>query len=165
MIGGTSAQQTAAHEAHHVAALLLGGLPPEWVRIDRPDLRTAGSTRIDWHGELTREKVETVLQAILVGCAQDLEHLEDAGWPIDPQRVKVDCRRDAEQAAVLCRYLGLDEVLFGWHRYRANKLARTPRFKRLVVAIEVALEAREFLSQADLMEIYDAAREEIDTCS
>jgi hypothetical protein len=164
MITGTFAQQTAAHEGHHVVPLLLGGLPPEWVRIDRPDDRTAGSTRIDWHGELTREKAEIVLQAILVGCAQDLEHFEDAGWPIDPQRVKVDCRRDAEHVAVLCRYLEFDEALFGFHKWKANRLARTPLFKRLVVAIGAALVEREILSREDLLTIY-AAQKETDACS
>jgi hypothetical protein len=71
--------------------------------------------------------------------------LADRARPV-PER----CRRDAEQARHLAGYLKYDHVDWLHLLWKANRLARTAEFRRLVVAIADRLERVELLDAADL---------------
>jgi hypothetical protein len=154
----------AFHEASHAAALLLAGMPPTAVRVDRPDETTAGQVTLDWGDGIDPDKAEAVLVAILLGGMEE----GFAGWrdwPVDPQRLPVGARRDAEQAARLAAYLRLDEA--GWLHavWKAHRLGRRPDFRALAVAIANELERVEVLDADDLRRIHEATREEGELCS
>jgi hypothetical protein len=71
-------------------------------------------------------------------------------WPIEPDRMAVGAKRDAEQARTLAGYLKLNEA--GWlHvRWKVSQLGRRKDFRRLVVAIADELERVEVLTAQDL---------------
>lgn len=154
-------REIASHEAHHVAALLLAGLPPREVRIDWPTRNSVGATYVDWGDGPDREKARAVLRAILVGgMCNGFDGWDH--WPIDPERVPVGARRDAEQARMLAKYIGIsDRATWGFHVWRAHRLARTPAFRRLAVAIASELERVEVLDAHDLAALMEPTPEAV----
>jgi hypothetical protein len=135
-----SDRQIAMHEAHHAAALLLLGLPPGGARIDQPSADEAGNVEVDWGDSITPDRTRRVLLAIIVGGrCEGGQGWSD--WPLDPDRVPVRARSDADKA-----------------RYLAERLDF--KFRRLVVAIAAELERVEVLDRDKLIRIYEATQEE-----
>lgn len=147
-----SSRTVAFHEAHHAAALMVGGMTPKLVRTDRPDQTTAGSVTIDWGDRPTRESAPAVLIGVLAGGLSESGHGWDE-WPLDPERVNDFARRDAEQARKLADYLKFDRVDWAHALWQARQLGRCREFRRLVVAISDELEQREVLDRDDLERI------------
>ncbi len=144
---------TERHEASHAAALLLAGMTPAHARSDRPTDTTAGSVYIDWGDEgVTREKARAALIAILAGALME-DGLTAWEWPPDPAAVHPRTANDAKQATTLATYLEFDRVDWSQYLYKAQRLARSPAFRRLVGAIERELKAREYLTGEELDEI------------
>jgi hypothetical protein len=149
-----SDRAVAWHEASHAAALCLAGMVPKQVRTDWPDATTLGRVAIDWGDGPDHGSAREVLRAILVGGMCDgLEGWDS--WPVNPQHVPEGARRDAEQARHLAEYLKLDRVGWAFHVWRAEQLAKQPRYRRLVVARASALEEREVLDASDLKRIHE----------
>jgi hypothetical protein len=135
-----SDRQIAMHEAHHAAALLLLGLPPGGARIDQPSADEAGNVEVDWGDSITPDRTRRVLLAIIVGGrCEGGQGWSD--WPLDPDRVPVRARSDADKA-----------------RYLAERLDF--KFRRRVVAIAAELERVEVLDRDKLIRIYEATQEE-----
>ena len=152
--------EIARHEAYHAAALVCLGRPPSTVRIDWPDADTAGSTRLDWSKGADRESSEDVIVALLLGPFGDQTEGWPPDWPIDPAACDVGASRDARQIQRLCEIWGLDRVDYSRAWWRAMRLARMPRFRRLVVAIADELERVEVLDADDIKRIADATEKE-----
>lgn len=142
------------HEAHHAAALCLSGLTPLLVRVDWPTQELAGSVKPDWENHAPNPDVmREVLIAILQGpiSAGGL-HEAQITWPIDPTTGWQDgTRRDVEQIQFIVESLGLDRIDWLGIVNEAVSLARSPRFRRLVVEIATALEHTELLFQHELI--------------
>jgi hypothetical protein len=148
-----TASALAWHEAHHCAVLCMAGMVPKTVRTDWPDATTLGQCRIDWGDDgATREKAVHVLISVLAGPMADGETWKD-NWPIDPGRVSVHARSDAEHAARLAKFLRLDHA--GWLHtvWRTRRLLASPAFRRLVVVIADRLEHVEYLDADDLVQL------------
>jgi hypothetical protein len=158
-------RETAMHESHHAAALCLAGMVPKCVRSDWPTRDSVGVTCVDWGDGPDHEKAREVLRAILVGgMCNGFEGWDR--WPIDPERVHVGSRRDAEQARLLAKYIGVDDhATWLFHVWRANQLARTPEFRWLAVAIADELERVEILDAEDLRSLMARAEEAVALCS
>ncbi len=137
------------HEAHHAAALCLLGMVPTCVRTDWPAPDLFGTVTVDWCGGPDRATAGRVLVAVVVGGMTE-GHQGWRSWPIDPDRVAVGARRDAEQARTLANYLRLDNA--GWLHvlWKANQLGRQRDFRRLAVLIADQLELVEVLTAEDL---------------
>ena len=96
-----------------MAGLCLAGMVPKQVRTDWPQRDLAGLVTVDWGDGPDRDKAKRVLVAILLGAMT-----EGCGgwqeWPIDPQRLPAETRRDAEQARHLAEYIGIaDRATWG----------------------------------------------------
>ncbi len=153
-------REIARHEAYHAAALMLACMTPECVRIDWPNETTAGLTTIDWGDGIDRESARAVLIAIVLGgMTEQYDGWDD--WPIDPDRIAVAARRDAEQARRLVEYLKFDMVDWAQIRWEANRLGGSQDFSRLAVAIADELEYREVLHREDLERIH----REVELCN
>jgi hypothetical protein len=154
-----SDRQIAMHEAHHAAALLLLGLPPGGARIDQPSADEAGNVEVDWGDSITPDRTRRVLLAIIVGGrCEGGQGWSD--WPLDPDRVPVRARSDADKARYLAERLDFDAVDWQVALLDARHLSDRRKFRRLVLAIAAALEEREVLERADLVRIFEATREE-----
>ena len=118
------------HEAHHAAALCLLGMVPKCVRTDWPAPDLFGTVTVDWCDGPDRATAGRVLVAVVLGGMTE-GHQGWRSWPIDPDRVAVGARRDAEQACTLAAYLKLDNA--GWLHvlWKANQLGRRQDFRRL----------------------------------
>ena len=91
---------TVWHEASHAASLCLSGLVPVLVRCDWPTQTQLGSVRFDWTAFEPSELVmREILVSLLQGPLAEGEVLDHWDWPIDPDAVTPECRKDAEQAA------------------------------------------------------------------
>jgi hypothetical protein len=140
-----STREVAWHEAGHVAAQLCFGRLPREARVDWPDERTLGRTAVDWASGVDRDSADAVLISTLMGPLGDSTPNWPPDWPIDPAAVAIGAQHDAEQAKTLAEYLKLDAVGWSWVCYRAARLSRDRRFRRLVVAIANELERVEVL--------------------
>jgi hypothetical protein len=142
------------HAAGHVSALVVLNWPPLVCRIDTPSDTLAGSCRPDWERrDINPESMKDLLLATLAGPLVDGEAAIDA-WPIDPPSWKEGNGRDAEQAAFIAHWLGIDNrVDWGWIAFQARKITRQRRFRQLVVAISRALQDREILGRDEIMQI------------
>jgi hypothetical protein len=154
------ARLIASHEASHAAALCLQAMVPKQVRIDWPKENEAGSMTIDWGDDgPDRETAERVLIAILLGAMTEGYEGWDK-WPIDPDRFPIGARRDAEQARHLAGCLGIaDRAMWGFYVWRADRLAGSPEFRRLVVAIADELERVEVLTADELRTLITSTEE------
>jgi hypothetical protein len=110
----------------------------------------AGFVAIDWGDGPDRATAKRVLVAILLGgMTESFDGWDD--WPIDPDRMPIGARRDARQARHLAEYIGItDRATWLFYIWKANKLAGSPEFRRLVVAIADELERVEGLTADDL---------------
>ena len=148
---------TVWHEAGHAASLCLSGLTPLLVRSDWPTETLLGQVKLDWENH---DPTEDVMREVLVGVLQGPiaagEVLEVWDWPINPDAVPAECRRDAEQAAFVVDLLHLDQVDFLQIAFKAEHLGRDRTFRRLLVAISSALEEKELLFQDELQQLTDA---------
>jgi hypothetical protein len=153
------AREVARHEAYHAAALCLQGMVPKEVRIDWPEADVAGSMTIDWGDGPDRDTAKRVLVAILLGGMTEGYQNWD-NWPIDPDRMPVGARRDARQARHLAEYIGIaDRPMWLFYVWKANRLAGSPEFRRLVVAIADELERVEVLTADDLRTLITSTEE------
>jgi hypothetical protein len=123
---------------------------PKEVRIDWPKERTAGFVTIDSGDGPDRATPKRVLIAIVLGgMTEGYERWDN--WPIDPDRMPIGARRDARQARHLAEYIGIsDRPVWLFYVWKANKLAGSPEFRRLVVAIADELERVEVMTADDL---------------
>ncbi len=144
------AREVARHEAYHAAALCVQRMVPKVVRIDWPEAHAAGSMTIDWGDGPDRDTAKRVLIAVLLGgMTEGFDGWDD--WSIHPERMPVGARRDAKQARHLAGYIGIsDRPMWMFCVWKANKLAGSPEFRRLVVAIADELERVEVLTADDL---------------
>jgi hypothetical protein len=144
-----TSRSAAMHEAHHAAALCLLGMVPKCVRTDWPEPDLFGTVTVDWCDGPDRDTAGRVLLALVLGGMTE-GHKGWRTWPIDPDRVAVGARRDAEQARTLANYLKLDNA--GWLHvlWKANQLGRQRDFRRLAVLIADQLERVEVLTADDL---------------
>ena len=148
---------TAWHEAGHAASLCLSGLTPLPVRSDWPTQTLLGQVKFDWEAhEPTEDVMREVLVSVLQGPIAEGEVLEVWDWPINPDAVTPECRRDAEQAAFIVDLLHLDQVDFLQIAFKATQLGRDRTFRRLLVAISSALEDKELLFKDELQQLTDA---------
>lgn len=149
---------TVWHEASHAASLCLSGLVPVLVRCDWPTQTQLGSVRFDWTAFEPSELVmREILVSLLQGPLAEGEVLDHWDWPIDPDAVTPECRKDAEQAAFIVGLLHLDRVDFLQIAFKATQLGRDRTFRRLLVAISNALEDKELLFKDELQQLTDAA--------
>jgi hypothetical protein len=153
-----SARALAWHEAGHAAALCVVGWPPAWVRIDWPSDSLLGSVGPDWESRDPDERtMRELLVSVLQGPISDGER-RISDWPILPEQWKAGNRRDAEQAAFIAHYLGIDRAAdWGWFVFKAQRLGRTRRFRELVVAIASELERVEVLLRPELVHLTEGA--------
>jgi hypothetical protein len=106
-----------------------------------------------------RETAERVLIAILLGAMTEGHEGWDK-WPIDPDRFPIGARRDAEQARRLAEYIGIaNGATWGFYVWKAQRLAGSPEFRRLVVAIADQLERVEVLTTDDLRTLITSTEE------
>jgi hypothetical protein len=153
-----TSRSAAMHEAHHAAALCLLGMVPKCVRTDWPEPDLFGTVTVDWCDGPDRDTARRVLLAVVLGGMTE-GHKGWRSWPIDPDRVAVGARRDAEQARTLANYLKLDQA--GWLHvlWKANQLGRQRDFRRLAVLIADELERVEVLTTEDLERLMARYRE------
>jgi hypothetical protein len=132
---------------------------PKQVRTDWPERGLAGQVHIDWGDGPDRDKAKHVLVAILLGAmTEGFEGWQE--WPLDPDRFPEGARRDAEQARQLAEYIGIaDRAMWGFYVWKANQLAGSPEFRRLVVAIADELERVEVLTADDLKALITSTEE------
>lgn len=153
------AREVARHEAYHAAALCLLGMVPKEVRIDWPKEDQAGSVKIDWGDGPDRDTAKRVLIAMLLGGMTE-GYESWTLWPVDPERMPIGARRDAEQARHLAEYIGItDRVMWLFYVWKANRLAGSPEFRRLVVAVADELERVEVLTADDLRTLITSTEE------
>jgi hypothetical protein len=153
------AREVARHEAHHAAALCLAGMVPIQVRTDWPREDQAGAVTIDWGDGPDRDKAEHVLVAILLGAMTEGYEGWD-NWPIDPDHFPEGARRDAKQARHLAEYIGIaNGATWGFYVWKAHRLAGSPEFRRLVVAIADELERVEVLTADELRTLITSTEE------
>jgi hypothetical protein len=150
------AEQIAWHEAAHAAAFCHFGMVPIWARIDEPKQGLLGSVRPDWDThELNRDTARNALIAVLMGPIFDGGLLDD--WPIDKDdpRWPDGCNGDAEAARALADYLKLDHVDWLHIVWKARRLTRNLKFRRLLVNIATEFERVEVLYTTDLRKILE----------
>jgi hypothetical protein len=153
------AREAARHEAYHAAALCLLGMVPKEVRIDWPKEDQAGFVTIDWGDGPDRVTATRVLISIVLGgMTEGFDGWDN--WPIDPDGMHVGARCDAKQARHLAEYIGIaDRAMWGFYAWKANQLAASPEFRRLVVAIANELERVEVLTADDLRTLITTTEE------
>jgi Phage integrase family len=104
-----SDRAVAWHEAHHAAGMLLGGVTPTCARVDWPAAGLLGSVRFEWSGgEPNEVEARHLLVAVLLGALTDGSDGWDR-WPLEPDRIPEGARRDAETAAVLAKFIGVED--------------------------------------------------------
>ena len=145
-----STRSTCWHEAAHAAALCLAGMTPLVARVDWPTKTLAGCVSIDWErNDPTPDVLREVLLAIVQGPLANGESVDRWDWPIS-----VDTP-DGEQCAFLVDVLKLDQVDWLGIVCKAQRRGRDRTFRRLMVAISNALEAKEVLLQPELQALTD----------
>ena len=149
------------HEGAHAAGALALGLSPTGARIDWPQRGLLGLVSFDWGDDgITEDQARLLLVAVLTGALSETPAADWAEWPPDADSLPATLGADVEAATVLAKYIGVsDRAGWGFHLYRAERLARQPRYRRLLVAIASALEQREVLDGDDLRQIREHEEE------
>ena len=148
--------ETSWHESHHAASLCLDGLTPLVVRTDWPTATLAGTVRPDWEThDIHEDTMRRLLVATLMGPISEGERVYlHVAWPIDPADWNDACQADARQLAFVCQWLGIDLADYLKFVFAADKRAKDPLFRRLVVEI-AGLERDEMVLQPELQALTD----------
>jgi HK97 family phage prohead protease len=128
-------QTTARHEAGHVAGLALAGRLPLEARADWPEAGLAGRVKIDWGDDgVTPEAARDIAVGVMCGPLAEGSPLPE--WPLDDGQASDP---DAEQLALLAKYLKLDAA--GWDALvqEAHTLVASAGFKHICPLVEAAL--------------------------
>jgi hypothetical protein len=149
-------RRNADHEAAHVAAILVAGLPPPLiVRTDHPRPDLAGLMRLDWDHLDPDDPVvlRALVVALLAGAGAEGFHAEILDWPPECGDWPDSAAKDVQQVVHLVERLGIDQIRWGQLCYRAAELWRDTTFKTVFVAVRDQLLEKEFLTGDEIRKI------------
>jgi hypothetical protein len=154
-------RERARHEAAHCAAMLHMDWPPLSCRIDFPHTNgelSAGSTAPDWDGRggLSEDGMRDFAIAVLVAFHAEGEPVTVLdGWPLEdcPRFENAGLSGDVRQLNFCGQWLSLTHVEFLQLVFKAERMWRDRRFRRLMVKVAEQLDDLELVLKPELQAI------------